>query len=545
MRTIPALFFIAAFQSKKIFKTCVVLARSVLLCSSVAVLALAQRPSGWSTFSGDAQRTGWAKSETDLNKDNVKKLKLLWSLKLDNAAKELNGLTVPLVTRNLITPKGFRELVLVAGASDKVFAIDSDTGKLFWQRDLPIEGAPKQKMSHWLCPNALNATPVIGPAPGSTNTNPFRGPQAVYVISSDGKLHAFNIVNGEDLLPATPFVPSFGKTWSLNLVNNVVYTTTSQGCNGVKSGVYAMDLMDPAHKVSYFQSGAAGAGIWGRAGAEMTASGKVLVETGDGPYDLEKGNMSDSVIALSEKDLKLADYYTPANRAWITRKDLDMGNMTPVVFSFRDWELVAAAGKEGVLYLLDAKSLGGADHRTPLFRSPLYTNEEVNFAARGFWGALSTWQDPSGTRWLYAPAWGPPSPDAKFPLQYGATPNGGIMAFKLDVQDGKPVLVPTWNSRDMSVPEPVVIANGLVFALSDGDCPQQSNANGGILSSQDRATQAGNAVLYALDAFTGAELFSSGDTIHGFTHFSAPVVSDVRVYVVTHDSTVYSFGLGQ
>ena len=521
------------------------LARSAVICLTVALIAPAQRPPGWSTFSGDAQRTGWAKAETGFDKDNVKNLKLQWSLKLDNAAKELNALTVPLVTRNLITPKGFRELVLVAGASDKIFAIDSDTGKLFWERTLTVEGTPKQKMSHWLCPNALNATPVIGPAPGGQTTNPFRGPQAVYVLSSDGQLHVFNIVNGEDLLPPTPFVPPFGKTWSLNLVNNVVYTATSQGCNGVKSGVYAMDLSDPGHKVAYFQAGAAGAGIWGRGGAAITASGKVLVETGDGPYDLEKGNMSDSVIALSEKDLKLADYYTPANRAWITRKDLDMGNMTPVVFSFKDWELVAAAGKEGVVYLLDTKSLGGADHRTPLFRSPLYTNEEVNFAARGFWGALSTWQDPSGTRWLYAPAWGPPTTDAKFPIQYGPIPNGSIMAFKVEVQDGKPVLVPAWISRDMSVPEPVVIANELVFALSDGDCPLQSDPNGGILSSQDRAAKAGDAVLYVLDAATGKELFSSGDTIHGFTHFSAPVVSDGRVYVVTHDSTVYSFGLGQ
>jgi len=206
-----------------------------------------------------------------------------------------------------------------------------------------------------------------------------------------------------------------------------------------------------------------------------------------------------------------------------------MGNMTPVVFSFKDRELVIAAGKEGVIYLLDAKSLGGPDHRTPLLRSPLYTNEEVNFAARGFWGALSTWQDPTGTRWLYAPAWGPPAPDAKFPLLYGPTPNGSIMAFKVEAQDGKPVLVPAWNSRDMSVPEPVVIANGLVLVLSDGDCPLQSDPNGGILSSQERASKAGNAVLYVLDADTGKELFSSGETIHGFTHFSAPVVADGRV----------------
>ena len=119
------------------------------------------------------------------------------------------------------------------------------------------------------------------------------------------------------------------------------------------------------------------------------------------------------------------------------------------------------------------------------------------------------------------------------------------MAFKVEVQDSKPALVPAWNSRDMAVPEPVAIANGLVFALSDGDCPLQSDPNGGILSSQDRIAKAGNAVLYVLEAVTGKELFSSGDAIRGFTHFSAPVVSDGRVYVVTYDSTVYSFGLGQ
>lgn len=94
------------------------------------------------------------------------------------------------------------------------------------------------------------------------------------------------------------------------------------------------------------------------------------------------------------------DYYTPANRAWITKKDLDMGNMSPVIFSFDQWELVAGGGKEGVLYLLDAKSLGGADHRTPLFRSGLLANDDVDFAGHGFWGALSTWQDAKGTRWL-------------------------------------------------------------------------------------------------------------------------------------------------
>jgi outer membrane protein assembly factor BamB len=511
------------------------LRKLIPFCLAASILLWGARAADWTTFGGDPQRTGWAKDETDLTKDTIKKLKLEWSLKLDNASKELNSLTAPVIHSQVITPRGFKEVVLIAGASDKVFAIDADTGKLLWQKTMSTEGTPKQR-PHWLCPNALNATPVID-----------RRSRTVYVASSDGKLHAFNLVNGEDRMPPVQFFPAFAKPWSLNLVDDVLYTTTSQGCNGVKSGVYAMNMKDPDHHVSYFQASTAGAGVWGRAGAAVTSDGKILIETGDGPYDSSAGKLSDTIIELSPKDLKLVDYYTPANRSWISKKDLDMGNMSPVVFMFKNWELAAGSGKEGVIYLVDVKSLGGEDHRTPLFRSPLYANEDVDFAGHGFWGALSTWQDPNGTRWLLAPAWGPSASAApKFPIQNGETPDGCVMTFKLDVKDGKPVLVPAWTSRNMNYAEPVVIANGMVFALSNGENVKQVDSSGRILSSKERSdTPTGNATLYVFDAETGKELFSSGKTMPGFSHFSAPVVSGGRVYVVTWDDTVYAFGLGQ
>jgi outer membrane protein assembly factor BamB len=253
----------------------------------------------------------------------------------------------------------------------------------------------------------------------------------------------------------------------------------------------------------------------------------IVIATGDGNYDPANQLFSDSVVVLS-RDLKLVDYYTPPNRLWITRKDLDMGAMTPVVFPFKDRELAASGGKEGVIVLLDTKSPGGADNHTPLYRSPLYTNEEVNFSAHGFWGAFSTWEEtPGGTRWLLAPAWGPPAADAKFPLQYGETPHGSIMAFKVEDKEGKPVLTPAWNSADMSVP--AVIANGVAYALADSD---------------DRKAGTTHATLYALDARTGKVLYSSGDTIKGFVHFGAPIVAGGRAYVVTWDGTLYAFSTG-
>jgi PQQ-like domain len=250
------------------------------------------------------------------------------------------------------------------------------------------------------------------------------------------------------------------------------------------------------------------------------------------------------VIALSGKDLKLTDYYTPANRAWLTKKDLDMGNISPVVFPFKNWELIAAGGKEGVIFLLDSKSLGGADHRTPLYRSPRFANDEVNLSGEGFWGAFATWEDSSGTRWLYAPAIGPPAEGLRFPHDYGETPEGSLMAFKVELQEGKPALIPAWNSVNMGVPTPAIVANGMVFVLADGDNPAQISPGGAQYSAAERIKMAKHATLYALDGATGKVLFSSGEIIKGFSHFSGIALAGGRIYVPTYDGTLYCFSQG-
>jgi outer membrane protein assembly factor BamB len=52
-------------------------------------------------------------------------------------------------------------------------------------------------------------------------------------------------------------------------------------------------------------------------------------------------------------------------------------------------------------------------------------------------------------------------------------------------------------------------------------------------------------VLYAFDSATGKPLFSSGDTMPSFTHFSGISIASGRVYVTTFDSNIYAFGLKQ
>jgi outer membrane protein assembly factor BamB len=110
-------------------------------------------------------------------------------------------------------------------------------------------------------------------------------------------------------------------------------------------------------------------------------------------------------------------------------------------------------------------------------------------------------------------------------------------------------LLPAWTSGDFDVPEPPVIANGVVFGLSTGENTLQATGAkvifGGqkILSDAQRSQNTHNAVLYALDAKTGKTLYQSGDAITTWVHFSGLAIADGRVYAVDHDSHVYSFGL--
>lgn len=390
--------------------------------------------------------------------------------------------------------------------------------------------ATPTQVPDWLCPNALTATPAID-----------LQKELLYVLDSGGKLHSLNLISGAEAQPARTFTPPFAKNWSLNLAGGVIYTATSQACNRVRSAIYAISAESGEAK-QFLAMRTYGAGIWGRAGVAVDENGTVFAGTGDGIFKPNDDQYPNTIVAVDGRTLQLKDYFTPKNYAYIAKKDLDMGNTTPVVFHYGRKELVSAGGKEGVLWLLDADCMGGDDHSTPLYASPLLANEKGSYYGHGFWGALSTWVDAKGRRWLYAPAWGPATSNAQFRRTYGQAQDGSVMAFQVTGPDSHPTLTPVWQSVNMSVPTPVTIANGVVFALSDGDNVTQNDAQGRLLKSEYRATNpGGHAIIYALDAQTGKVLFSSASTIPGFAHFSGIAVADGQVFAVTWDNTVYAF----
>ena len=112
-------------------------------------------------------------------------------------------------------------------------------------------------------------------------------------------------------------------------------------------------------------------------------------------------------------------------------------------------------------------------------------NDEKAFEVKGVWGGLSTWRDEEDQTWVYVQIWGPVSSDAPtFPQTNGPVPHGSVMAFKVGLNPAskQPRLEPAWISGDFNLPEPVVIANGVVFALSTGENALQTTHGGVIVN---------------------------------------------------------------
>jgi hypothetical protein len=541
-------------------------------------------PPPWATAGADAQRTASVKADPKLTKDSVSTaFKFLWKRTLENQPKQLDGLTQPVLLPNIISYKGFKALAFVGGSSDAVFAIDYDLSRLFWQRRLET-GSPAQSASV-ACSGALTtitrASPLISSAAtggrgrGAAGTPPAKagstpaaaaagvprapnaavvggapdprlsaagrgaapmppppsdnppmpgsgpGPNAalggyaaqrggnanVYAISSGGLLHALNPQDGTDMVPPIKFLPPGARATGSILLDSVLYAATTGGCAGAPNGVWAIDLANNGNTVTHWET----KGVVAGDGPAFGTDGTVYAATGSGEAF---GSDTNAVVALEPKTLKPKGTFsvkTPFTTA-------------PIVFADKGRPLVAAGNKDGRVYVLDAASLESGTSPPPLASSdPLATED-------GTITGLATIDDASGSRWILASVAGPSKgSDA-------SRPNGTVVALQIADQGTTPSLRVAWTSRDLVSPVTPAIVGGVVFALSSGE-------DRGTGTATERAGRSKPAVLYAIDGATGKDLWSSGTTITSFVHGVGPSAGDGQVYVVTHDGTLYAFGI--
>lgn len=542
-----------------------------LLVAAIAISTVVVWSADWPMTAGGPQRAAWARSERLIDKNNVSQLQVLYKYQPDNPVTGPYSLTPPIVNGNLITYVGFKEMLILGANSGRVFSVDADVNKIIWTSKLAGQSAAATPTSE-VCPGGMTAPVVFSgsssasrrfaaqpPAPGAPPTprrssylppltqtlNPLLPTtlnrlSALYTVSGDGSLHILNSSTGEDLLPPVRFLPAHSKVTSLNVQDNVVYATTGDHCDGFRNTLFALDLLSADKHVSSFalaEGSFAGAG-----GTTLGNDGAVYVHAFYSPDD-DKGHTYEAVISLAPKTLAVKDF------ALLGKKKADKSafaspGITPLVFSYKGRDVVLAGGRDGRLYLLDSKSLGGTDHRTPLFASEPIARTDKKFAGNGFRGTFTGWVDfASGSRWFYAPLYGPADSKLKLPGGTDNRADGSLVALRLTDQDGKPALQTAWLSKDLPGPASPVSANGMVFLLATGESGRLAKPNGRSYSSAEWKKLSTNAKLVALDAVSGAELYSSGTAAKASSHNGGLAVANGRAYFSTDDNSVYCFGL--
>jgi hypothetical protein len=556
------------------------LAGALIVCSVCLVAwtgeAKAQRGVDWMTSNGDAQRSAWVRADPKISKESLQDQKrkpgfqLLWKLKLNNKPRHLNSLAPPATLERLIGYRGFRMLGFVGGSSDAIFTIDTDLGRMEWEKRL-ISTAPPQAGT-LVCPGGMTtgvARPTVatlppssfggggggrstparsavgdpgqgavtlalvrpnppGPPPSSSsNSTPPRpprpnpanppggqfgaGPFLVYALSGDGMLHSMHLSNGADYEPAVKFLPPSANANGLIVVDNVAYVVTEGNCGGAANGVWALDLI--SKQVTTWK-----ANVAGMTGPAFGGDGTIYVATGGG------GESPNSLVALDPKTLAVKAWYKAGEQEFTS---------TPVLFEYKGKTLIAVGAKDGRVHLLDSANLGGADHQTALYTTPASSKAGATAS-----GALASWQDRSGARWILAPTVGSQAADLGFAATNGPAPNGAVVAWKLVERDGALSLQPGWASRDLASPLPPTIINGVVFVTAGGEF----RTNDSKMTAAERARRSSRAVLYALDGETGKELWNSGTTVASFARGAALSGGVGQIYLTTYDGVIYAFG---
>lgn len=476
----------------------------------------------WLTSGGDAQRSSWIRTDPKISAAGVQKpdFRFLWKVKLSNGQSS-NPLAVPVLLTSYIGYRGFRSLAFVGGSANDIHAIDTDLGRIEWQDRFPAAAVQQAGCSSMMTAVTRPATvafptpggggfgggrggparsgvgnpdegavtlaqaPMVRPplppvratpgAPGRAAPGGFGGfrmPSLVYALTSDGMLHTMYLSNGAEPKPPVRFLPANAAANGLIVVDDTAYITTPQGCDGVPSSIRALNL--GSMETAIWE---ATGGVSGSVGPAFGPDGTVYVATGQG-----------TLAALEPKTLVLKDSY-----------EAEQGfTSSPVVFQYKDKTLLAAATKDGRIHLLDSKALGGADHHASLYTTPVSSS-----AGGSVSGALASWQDAAGTRWLLAPT------------------AGALAAWKIVERNDALALEQGWVSRDMVSPLPPMVINGVVFAASGGKSPT---------------------VLYALDGTTGKDLWNSGKTITSSVRGGGLSGGGSQVYLGTSDGTLYAFG---
>jgi outer membrane protein assembly factor BamB len=265
-----------------------------------------------------------------------------------------------------------------------------------------------------------------------------------------------------------------------------------------------MDLASDAKAVVSYKTTGSPVGA-----VALTTGGSVVLVTTNG------------VATLDPKTLALKQSFTENATTFATG---------PLVFTHGGKDVIAAGTKDGRVLLFDETLAAPIASMKVGDAAPAFGADALAYfqeytaappdaataqtppagAGRGFGGAAPATPMVPGQAWLLV------------------TTSQAIVAFKIE-PGAKPTLAPGWTSRPLIAPAAPLVVNNVVFAVSSGKPAAAAGAGS-------------PAVLYALNATTGKELWSSGSALKTSMGGRALWASNSQVYLGGNDGAVYAFG---
>jgi hypothetical protein len=521
------------------------------------VLASAHAQVNVTTYHNDNARTGQNLLETTLTPANVNSSQFgkLFTVGVDGAVY-----AQPLYLSNVTIGGGAHNVVYVATEHDSVYAIDADTGRIYWQRSLiPAGGSTVSSTNDIGCGDipvevGITGTPVIDSTSGT-----------LYVVAKfklsgviSQQLHALDSGTGADkfggpvtIQAAVPGTAADGNgtTVTFNprtqhqrpallLENGHVVIGWSAHCDNSPwhGWVMAYGSTTLTFEGVYNASpNGYGNGIWmSGGGLTADAAGNIFFATGNGSWDaIDRGDSVVKLGAPSNSTLPLLDYFTPYDQASFTSTDRDVsaGGLTLLPTLASGKELAVLVGKSGTMYLLDRSNLG----KYCVTKTPACSNSDPNIVQEipgvftGFWGTPAYWN--GHVYW----AGGNDDTGKAEPLKAYSFNAGG---------SGLMSTAPTSVSAlafHFAGPIPSISANG----ASNGILWGLDNSAYGATCSGGTNCQ----VLYAYDAsnlatmiYNSSQAAGNRDVPGSAVKFTTPTIANGKVYVASKGS-VAAFGL--
>ena len=342
-------------------------------------------------------------------------------------AQNVDGLVVaqPLYLQGVTIGAGTHNVVYVATQHDSVYAFDADSNagsnaSPLWRTSFTGGGITTETAADQGCgpETGFSEIGVMGTPTIDVSTN------TLYVVAKTKengnyffRLHALDITTGMEKLGGPvaisgSVVNSFGTTVQfvvqhqaqrpgLLVVNGNVYIGFgSNGCDhGAHGWVFSSDAttLQQTGVFNTTPDKKEGGSVWqSGAGLAGDSEGNVYFSTAAiGDFNANTGGMDfgDTVLKLnlSSGSLTWADYFTPCRPSSLNAQDLDLGSGGVVELPDQPGpnpHLMVAAGKQGVIYLLNRDNLGQYDQNQDNVVQEIATDLGQVYSIPVYWNGI-------------------------------------------------------------------------------------------------------------------------------------------------------------